>query len=629
MTPSPHDLSPITHHPPTSTYRVQLNAGFTFADARAIVPYLQDLGIGALYTSPFLCATPGSTHGYDVTDYGHLNPEIGDDDDLQSLTTQLRERGMGVLVDVVPNHMGIAGGANSWWQDVLENGRTSAYADYFDIDWRPLKEELRGKILLPVLGDHYGIVLERGELRLAYADGAFTVHYYETRLPIAPPTYSLILSIPLPELEQTLPGGDLSLLEFQSIITAFERLPPQDERDPDLIAERRREQIVAKRRLAELVASSPAVARAIEETVRVLNGESSDAEAQAHRFDALDRLLDAQSYRLSSFRTAGEEINYRRFFAINELAAVRQEVPAVFAAAHALLLQLIASGAVTGLRIDHPDGLWDPAGYFRDLQRAAWLETARRRVGRSTAEETRSRVEAEIDPERIDWSAVDSLLADDWPGQAGDGLALAARLPLYVVVEKILEPGESLPIDWAVHGTVGYEFARVTTGLFVDPAHQRDFDHLYARITGEGRRRPFAAVAYEAKGLMLRTALASETNVLARALNRISEQNRRTRDFTLSALRNALREVITAFPVYRTYIACESLTPTPSPIEPGEGETLPITPSPITPSPSIPSRGVPFPITRLRPGPARDRAGGGAGQAAQPGLRPVRFRFPG
>ena len=309
----------------------------TFADARAIVPYLHDLGIGALYTSPFLCATPGSTHGYDVTDYGHLNPEIGTDEDLQTLTTGLRERGMGVLVDVVPNHMGIAGGANAWWQDVLENGRTSAYADYFDIDWRPLKEELRGKILLPVLGDHYGVVLERGELRLEYADGAFTVHYYETRLPIAPPTYPLILSIPLPELEQTLPEDDLSLLEYQSIITAFERLPPQDERDPDLIAERRREQVVAKRRLAELVADSPEVASAIEETVRVLNGDPSDPQSQVHGFDALDRLLDAQSYRLSSFRTAGEEINYRRFFAINELAAVRQEVPEVFAAAHALL----------------------------------------------------------------------------------------------------------------------------------------------------------------------------------------------------------------------------------------------------------------------------------------------------
>ena len=184
---------------------------------------------------------------------------------------------------------------------------------------------------------------------------------------------------------------DPHLLEFQSIITAFERLPPQDERDPDLVAERRREQVVAKRRLAELVADSPEVARAIEETVRVLNGDSSDPHGQAHGFDALDRLLDAQSYRLSSFRTAGEEINYRRFFAINELAAVRQEVPEVFAAAHALLLRLIAGGAVTGLRIDHPDGLWDPAGYFRDLQRAAWLDDVAGRRAVETGEKQTTR----------------------------------------------------------------------------------------------------------------------------------------------------------------------------------------------------------------------------------------------
>jgi (1->4)-alpha-D-glucan 1-alpha-D-glucosylmutase len=623
---SPRHPSPIAHHPPTSTYRVQLNAGFTFEDARSVVPYLHDLGIGALYTSPFLCATPGSTHGYDVTDYGHLNPEIGADEDLQTLTTALRERGMGVLVDVVPNHMGIAGGANAWWQDVLENGRTSPYASSFDIDWRPLKEELRGKILLPVLGDHYGVVLERGELRLEFADGAFTVHYYETHLPLAPPTYPLILTMALELIASPSPGptgeggrgvrvgsevrarlaeDDLHLLEFQSIITAFERLPPQDERDPDLIAERRREQVVAKRRLADLVADAPEVASAIDETVRFLNGESGDPDAQARGFDALDRLLDAQSYRLSSFRTAGEEINYRRFFAINELAAVRQEVPEVFAAAHALLMRLIASGAVTGLRIDHPDGLWDPAGYFRDLQRAAWLTlrdplipdpsplgAGRREPAAQSGEPPLLTSTGRVPPgwrvgglgERIDWNEIDPALADDWPGQADDGLELAERLPLYVVVEKILEPGEPLPNDWAVHGTVGYEFARVTTGLFVDPAQQRDFDHLYSRITGEGRRRPFSAAAYEAKGLMLRTALASETNVLARALNRISEQNRRTRDFTLSALRNALREVITAFPVYRTYITCDSLTPNPSPGPTGEGEPFPITLPPCHPA---------------------------------------------
>ena len=236
----------------------------------------------------------------------------------------------------------------------------------------------------------------------------------------------------MPELEQTLPEDDLSLLEYQSIITAFERLPPQDERDPDLIAERRREQVVAKRRLAELVADSPEVASAIEETVRVLNGDPSDPQSQVHGFDALDRLLDAQSYRLSSFRTAGEEINYRRFFAINELAAVRQEIPEVFAAAHALLMRLIARGAVTGLRIDHPDGL----GSRRLLPRSAVR-------GLDGAEQGEDEGDAggESAPDDVDWEAIDPALADAWAGQADDGLALAERLPLYVVVEKILEPG--------------------------------------------------------------------------------------------------------------------------------------------------------------------------------------------
>ncbi len=580
--------TPSSRHPPSSTYRVQLNATFTFADARAIVPYLDDLGIGALYTSPFLRAASGSMHGYDVTEYGRLNPEIGSDEDLQTLARALRTRAMGLLVDVVPNHMGIAGGANAWWQDVLENGRTSAYAEFFDIDWRPLKEELRGKILLPVLGDHYGVVLERGELKLHYADGTFTVRYFETTLPIAPPTYPMILGMALDGwsgvsgeglgVRASLPEDDLHLLEYQSISTAFERLPAQDERDPELIAERRREQIVAKRRLADLVAESPEVRQAIAETVRALNGDSFDPLARERGFDALDRLLDAQSYRLSSFRTAGEEINYRRFFAINDLAAVRQEVPEVFAAAHDLLLRLIATGAVTGLRIDHPDGLWDPAGYFRDLQRAAWRTHTLTPLPTTRSAGTRPVKPGEGDEGEhdIDWEAIDPALGNTWPGQSDDGAGLAARLPLYVVVEKILEPGEALPNDWAVHGTVGYEFARVTTGLFVDGANQRAFDDLYTRIGGGGRRQPFATVAYEAKDVMLRTALASETNVLARALNRISEQNRRTRDFTLSALRNALREVIAAFPVYRTYITCErALTPLPpSPVGPGEGGTF-------------------------------------------------------
>ena len=525
----------------TSPYRVQLNADFTFNDALAIVPYLAALGFGALYTSPFFTATPGSSHGYDVTDYHQINPEIGSEDDLRALVGALRAHGMGLVADVVPNHMGIARGANAWWQDVLENGRTSPYAEFFDIDWRPLKEELRGKILLPVLGDHYGIVLERGELRLVFADGAFAIDYFGTPFPIAPPTYPMILAAVLDEFDataadpseeaDTLPGDDLHRLELQSVITAFARLPAQDERDPERVTERRREGTVAKRRLGDLVAAVPEIAQALARTVDTLNGDPADPRS----FDALDRLLEAQSYRLSSFRTAGEEINYRRFFAINELAGIRQEAPGVFAASHDLLLRLVGEGAVTGLRIDHPDGLWDPAGYFRELQRAVWLV----RQG--------ERAEAET----IDWAAVEPALPAGWPGEA-DGAELLSRLPIYMVAEKILEPGEALPDDWALHGSVGYEFARLATGLFINAANQKPLNDFFIRFTGE--RRPFEAIAYDAKNLMLRTALASETNVLARALNRLSEENRRSRDFTLNALRHALREVIAGFPVYRTYI---------------------------------------------------------------------------
>ena len=364
-----------------------------------------------------------------------------------------------------------------------------------------------------MLGDPYGVVLERGELQLSLAEGAFTVHYYQTPLPIAPPTYPLILTPALERLGD-LEEEDPARLELASIITSCQRLPGPTTTDPEELAERRREQIVIKRRIADLMAASPEAAAAIDASVTEINGDPE----QTDSFNALDQLLDAQSYRLSSFRTAGEEINYRRFFAINELAAVRQEEREVFVAAHARLLQLLGDGAITGLRIDHPDGLWDPAGYYRDLQRAAYC----------TLSNT-------PDDEEPDWDAIDPALGDLWEGQSGDGAEIAASLPLYVVVEKILEPGEGLPQDWAVHGTVGYEFARATTGLFVDPATRRAFDQLYTRFTGE--RRTFAAIAYETRDLMLRTALASETNVLARALNRISEQNRRTRDFTLSSLR--------------------------------------------------------------------------------------------
>ncbi|HET8523459.1 MAG TPA: malto-oligosyltrehalose synthase, partial [Thermomicrobiales bacterium] len=525
--------------PPRATYRVQFHAGFTFNDAREIVPYLAALGVDTLYASPIFKANPGSMHGYDVTDFGELNPELGSREEFERLSDELRRHEMRLLLDFVPNHMGIAGGNNRWWQDVLENGRTSAYGEYFDIDWRPIKRELRDQVLLPVLGGPYGDVLERGELTLLFdpAEGSFTVDYFQTPLPIAPPTYPLILQPALDQLARTLPEDDLTRLELESLITAFDRLPANNERDPELVQERRREQIVDKRRLATLVESEPAVAAAVVDAVAAINGQVGDPAS----FDQLDQLLDAQSYRLAYWRVAAEEINYRRFFAINELAAIRQELPEVFAATHTLLLDLIGQGRVSGVRIDHIDGLWDPAGYLHELQREAFLARCHHDPAATSSEWT--------------WEDLRAALTQWWEENARGRFEPGEPGPIYLVVEKILEPGEELPAGWPCHGTVGYEFARLATGLFVDNAERKAFDTLYRRFSR--LTTSYDDLVYANKKLIMRVALASEVNVLALQLNRISEQRRRTRDFTLNALRDALREIIACFPIYRTYVVCD------------------------------------------------------------------------
>jgi len=527
-----------SRRPPRATYRMQFHAGFTFRDATKLVPYLADLGISHLYASPIFMANPGSTHGYDVVDYNQINPEIGSREEFDDLVAALHERDMGLILDFVPNHMGIAAGLNEWWQDVLENGPSSPYAAWFDIDWPPLKPELDNKVLLPVLGDQYGVVLENGELELRLTDGAFTVWYYSLPLPIAPPSYGMIMRAALPALGDALPPEELITLEFESLLAAFERLPGQTERDPDLISERRRDQTVAKARLADLLDRSPEIRSAVEGAVRIFNGTPGDARS----FDPLDALLEAQSYRLAFWRVAAEEINYRRFFAINELAAIRQEDPSVFAATHQLLLELIGNGSVDGVRIDHPDGLWDPAGYLRDLQRAAFSTRYR-------AEWIRNRTPQDA---AADWTLANGALSGWWDAEWAAGEERDRLQPIYLVIEKILAHGESLPADWATDGTVGYDFMTETTQLFVDTANAALFDHLYQRFTGMATR--FADLAYSMKQMIMRRALASEVAVLALALDRLTEHERRTRDFTLNSLRDAMREVIACFPIYRTYL---------------------------------------------------------------------------
>ena len=492
-------------HPriPSCTYRLQFNRQFTFAQARELVPYLHALGVSDAYSSPYFQARADSLHGYEISDHNKLNAAIGSREEYDGWVAELHAHGMGQVVDFVPNHMGIAEPLNQWWMDVLENGPSSMYAPYFDIEWHPLKSDLRGKVLLPILGDQYGRVLERGELQVHFEEGAFYLSYYDRRLPIAPGTYRHILEIAQQDLAKY--KQEDFYAEFQSILTALEYLPKRTETNPKRIAERVREKEIVKRRLERRCEEAPQVQQAIEKAVRQINGKPGDARS----FDALDELLNAQSYRLAFWRVAAEEINYRRFFDINDLAAIRMELPEVFEATHQLLLDLVRAGAVTGLRIDHPDGLYLPQEYFEKLQRRC----------------------AE---------ALGMALPPD--GRA-----------IYMVLEKILTGSETLPKDWPVHGTTGYDFASQVTQLLVDSSAETAMTKTFHRFLGHSLH--FGHLVYAKKLLVMRLALANDVDVLGNMVDRLSEQNRWYRDFTLEALARAVRETIACFPVYRTYLA--------------------------------------------------------------------------
>jgi (1->4)-alpha-D-glucan 1-alpha-D-glucosylmutase len=519
---------------PLSTYRLQLHKGFGFRDARAVLPYLDKLGVHALYSSPVLRAMPGSTHGYDVIDHGQLNPELGSPEDHERLCEEVRARRMAHVLDTVPNHMGIERG-NRLWDDVLENGPASRYARTFDIEFDPVKAELRDKVLLPVLGDQYGVVLERGELKLEFTGGGFSLRYYEKLYPIGPRGYALILGHRLEALERELGADHKSFIELQSILTSIAHLPTRVEIEPATVAERAREKEVIKRRLGELARASASVAAFIDRNVREINGTPGEPRS----FDLLDRILSEHcAYRLAHWRVAGEEINYRRFFDINGLAAVRVEDEQVFEEAHQLPLRLLREGLITGLRIDHPDGLFDPTAYFLRLQERFFLERARAHCGR-------------IAP-AADFSALEHGLRERWRNEIAEHPNSPLRKALYVVVEKIQGGRERIPDAWAVHGTTGYRFANAVTGLFVDGGNERALTEIYERFIGQ--RVDFGQLVYQKKKLILSASMSSEVNQLARELNRISEMNRRTRDFTLNSLRRALVEFIALFPVYRTYV---------------------------------------------------------------------------
>lgn len=515
---------------PLATYRVQLHGAFTFDDAARLVPYLDAMGITDLYTSSYLAARPGSRHGYDIVDHSRLNPEIGSAETFDRMVSALRERTMGHILDVVPNHMGITEGANHWWNDVLENGPSSPYAEFFDIDWQPVERHLANKVLLPILGDQYGRVLENQELILEIEEGSFRIRYHHTRLPVEPRSATGVLHHGLPILTDALPADSPALQEYQSLITALANLPDMTDTAPERVRERMREKEVVRRRLTQLVQSDAAVRSCLDETLRAFNGKRGDPRS----FDLLDRLLAEQAYRLAHWRVAGEEINYRRFFDVNELAAIRMEIPAVFRDTHRLVLELIDAGKVTGLRIDHPDGLYDPRRYFLALQRerVEQLARAQRPDDAGTAGETGA-------PD-----AFDARCADD--------PTLPGCRPLYLIAEKILGKGERLPARWAIHGTTGYEFLGLAGGLFVDSANARAMTAAYAASTGE--RTTYADLVYESKKLILEVSMSSELSVLGHALSRLAERSRYSRDFPRKSLTDGLREVIASFPLYRTYI---------------------------------------------------------------------------
>ena len=465
---------------PISTYRLQFTPSFRFEDARKIVPYLADLGIGYLYASPYLKARPGSEHGYDVVDPNKLNPEIGTPEEHAALVDASQAVGIGHLLDFVPNHMGI-GLENPWWQDVLEWGEASPYGEFFDIDWHPLRSEMRGKVLVPSLGDYYGRVLERGELKLVFdaTAGTISVAYFENRFPLATKSYGEVLALAA----EKLAGEAWALRALAAEFDGASR-----ERALELKTE-----LIG-------VARDSATQAAIEAALRAY-----DPAENAVAIDRLDGLLQGQNFRLAYWRVSADEINYRRFFDVNDLAGVRVEDAEVLAQTHRFVFELIASGRIQGLRIDHVDGLYTPGGYCELLQ----------------------------------------------------DRAAALGHPQYLVVEKILARFEHLRKDWRIAGTTGYDFMNLVNGVFVDGKAESAFDRLYRQFAGISGT--FEQFANRAKKDIMRTSLASELEVLATMLDRLARLDRRSNDYTFNVLRDALVETVAAFPVYRTYVTSEQV----------------------------------------------------------------------
>ncbi|MDR5818465.1 malto-oligosyltrehalose synthase [Caballeronia sp. LZ033] len=464
---------------PRSTLRLQLHKDFTLDDAAALVDYFASLGVSHAYVSPITTATAGSTHGYDVVDYTRINPELGGEDALRRFVEKLRAHDMGLIVDIVPNHMGVGGSENAWWQDILEWGRHAAHARFFDVDWHSPDPALRGKVLAPFLGASYGDELQGGKIKLEYRadEGRFVIAYYAHAFPVCPVDYPAVFQ-EAPELAQ----------RFAGLTTQPADQPRAADARTALIT----------------IAGTEGGQAAIE---AILAAHSSDTPAGR---DRLHRLLERQHYRLAWWRTAADEVNWRRFFDVSTLGGVRVERPEVFEASHALIFRLFTEGLIDGVRVDHVDGLAEPREYCQRLRaRLEELSAAR--------------------PEAL---------------RHGNGHT-------YFVVEKILGRGEPLRRDWQVDGTTGYDFMNDVGALLHDPAGAEPLAALWAELTGKSAN--FADEALSARRKILAENLAAELDRVTRALHRIARDAQNTRDFTFTSIRRVVAELVVHFPVYRIY----------------------------------------------------------------------------
>jgi (1->4)-alpha-D-glucan 1-alpha-D-glucosylmutase len=495
------------HRVPAATYRLQLHHGFRFIAAQALVPYLHDLGVTDLYASPLFTARRRSLHGYSVTNPLQINPELGSRVSFRALRKVLKSKGMGLLLDIVPNHMALSHD-NPWWLEVLENGPGSPFAVFFDIDWHPFNRVLEGRIIQPVLGSPYGQVLEKQEFRLALEEEGFFVYYYDHKFPLDPKTYGLILTHRLEALIRDLGEGNPAILSFLGLVNLTEHLAPRSLGSKRKLLERHRQKEILKNNLWLLYRANSTIKKFLDENIAIYNGRRGDPES----FNLLDHLLSLQPYRLAYWRVSLDMINYRRFFSVNDLIGLRVEDPQVFDASHSLLFSLIREGKISGVRIDHVDGLYDPLGYLQRLQ-------------------------SSLDP----------------GGKAPD------REHLYMVVEKILAADEPLPPEWPVAGTTGYDFLNMVNGLFIDAPGLKKIQHIYDGFVKPDLTRE--EIIYQKKKLILESLFRGELETLGYNLSLLAEQDRQARDVPRKELQKIIGEVIVHLPVYRTYIRDFEVSP--------------------------------------------------------------------